>query len=138
NAKRMRLEIDDEPFDLTGGMLHAYQRVLDLRTGVLTRRLEWTSPGGRRIEVVSERLVCLARKHVFALRYTVRAIDFSGVARLTSAIEGEVKNLQAGDDPRVGSTITAPPLALVSAEAVGDGLALIHRTRNSGFTLVSA
>ncbi len=138
NAKRMRLEIDDEPFDLTGGTLHAYQRVLDLRTGVLTRRLEWTSPGGRRIEVVSERLVCLARKHVFALRYTVRAIDFSGEARLTSAIEGEVKNLEAGDDPRVGSTITAPPLALVSAEAVGDGLALIHRTRNSGFTLVSA
>lgn len=137
NAKRVVLEISGEPFDLTTGTLKAYSRALDLRTGLVTRNIEWVSPAGREVRVETRRLVSLPRKHIFALEYAVTAVN-GGAVRVSSIIDGQVKNIEAGDDPRVGSTITAPPLTLMSAEPLQGGVGLVHKTRNSGFTLVSA
>jgi len=138
NAKRITLEFDGERFALTTGEIKAYTRTLDLRTGLVTRAIDWISPRGHRVTIHSRRLVSLSRKHVFAVQYAVTSVDFTGTVRLTSTIEGRVKNIEAGDDPRVGSTITAPPLVLQAIEA-GDAVqAMTHRTRNSGFSLVSA
>src|SRR4051812_838070 len=43
NGKLMRLLVDDEPFDVRYGELRSHERVLDLRSGLLDRRVEWTS-----------------------------------------------------------------------------------------------
>src|ERR1044071_7194029 len=43
-GKVIRLLGDDEPFDIRYGYLGSHERVLDLRAGVLRRRVEWTSP----------------------------------------------------------------------------------------------
>ena len=48
NAKGIALWLEDECFDSLQGCLDSYERVLDFRTGVLRRTLEWTSPQGRR------------------------------------------------------------------------------------------
>ncbi len=138
NAKRIQLELDGERFELLSGEVKAYSRTFDLRTGLVTRVIDWVSPRGHRVQIASRRLVSLTRKHIFAVHYSVTSVDFTGVARLTSSIEGLVKNIEAGDDPRVGSTITAPPLQLQAVVAGADLLALEHRTRHSGFSLVSA
>ena len=55
NGKLIRLLVDDEPFDVRYGELRAHERVLDLRAGVLRRRVEWTSPAGRTVRVTSVR-----------------------------------------------------------------------------------
>ena len=57
NGKLIRLLVDDEPFDVRYGQLHDHERVLDLRAGMLTGSVDWTSPAGRRIRVRSTRLV---------------------------------------------------------------------------------
>src|SRR5881396_1590715 len=44
NGKIIRLLVDDEPFDVRYGELNAHERVLDLRAGVLHRRVDWKSP----------------------------------------------------------------------------------------------
>ena len=41
NGKIIRLLVDDEPFDVRYGELLAHERELDLRAGVLRRRMEW-------------------------------------------------------------------------------------------------
>ena len=41
NGKVMRLLVDDEPFDVRYGSLRRHQRVLDFRTGLLQRDVEW-------------------------------------------------------------------------------------------------
>ena len=46
NGKIIRLLVDDEPFDIRYGTLHAHERVLDLRAGTLTRTVDWSSPPG--------------------------------------------------------------------------------------------
>jgi len=46
NGKIIRLLVDDEPFDIRYGQLLSHERELDLRAGVLQRRVEWRSPAG--------------------------------------------------------------------------------------------
>ncbi|HYD79409.1 MAG TPA: glycosyl hydrolase family 65 protein [Paucimonas sp.] len=138
NGKRIELWIGDERFDLAQGVILNYRRFVDFRHGVATRVLEWESPKRQRVAITSERIVPLRHKHLFALRYQVKPINFAGQIRLVSALDGAVKNVEAGDDPRVGSAVSGPALHLVDAKQADDFSALVHRTRNSGFTLVSA
>src|SRR5215213_9282057 len=53
NGKIIRLLVDDEPFDLRYGRLLAHERELDLRAGVLRRRVEWSSAAGVSVGVRS-------------------------------------------------------------------------------------
>jgi alpha,alpha-trehalose phosphorylase len=138
NAKRIDLYAGGERFDLLHGTIIAYERALDFRTGILTRSVEWVSPRGRRLAVESRRLVCFEHKHLFAIQYRVMPLNFSGRIRLVASLDGRVRNLEAGDDPRVGSSVSGPALRLREVEQTEDFSALVHRTRNSGLTLVSA
>lgn len=54
----MDIRINGEPLDLTAGSCRDYRRWLDLRTGLLTRRFVWVSPGGVRCSSCSGAL-CL-------------------------------------------------------------------------------
>ncbi|MEW6704739.1 MAG: glycosyl hydrolase family 65 protein [Pseudomonadota bacterium] len=138
NGKRIELWLDEERFDLLQGRTLRYERTLDLREGVLRRTVNWQSPEGRHVEVVSERLVCLKRKHVFAIRYAVRLLNFEGRVKLVSALDARTRNLEAGDDPRVGSHVKVPPLQWLESRQTDSGVRLVHRTRTSSLTLVSA
>jgi alpha,alpha-trehalose phosphorylase len=51
NGKVIRLQVDDEPFDVRYGELRAHERRLDLRAGVLERRADWISPTRRPVRV---------------------------------------------------------------------------------------
>ncbi|MES2072304.1 MAG: glycosyl hydrolase family 65 protein [Pseudomonadota bacterium] len=138
NAKCIQCWLGDERFDLLQGTVTDYERSLDFRTGVLSRSLKWTSPEGRQALLRSQRLVCFENKHLFAIHYEITPLNFSTNIRVVSAVDGAVKNVEAGDDPRVGSSITGPVLDLVEVSQDGAYSALVHRTRNSGFMLVSA
>lgn len=138
NAKGIELWLGDERVDLLQGTLANYERSLDFRTGVLLRKLEWTSPGGKQVAISSRRVVCFEHKHLFAIEYAVTPLNFSGTLRLLSRVDGAVRNLEAGDDPRVGSAVSGPALALVGIEQDASFSAIVQRTHNSGFTLVSA
>jgi alpha,alpha-trehalose phosphorylase len=138
NAKGVEIEIDGERFDPLTGTLGRYERTLDLRSGVLVRFLEWTAPGGKRIALRSRRVVSFANKHLFAIEVELTPLNFSGTVTLKSFVDGAVKNQEAGDDPRVGSAVSGPALKTVSTEQDGAFSALVQRTHNSGFSLVSA
>ncbi|UOD32397.1 glycoside hydrolase family 65 protein [Massilia violaceinigra] len=138
NAKGIEVWLGDERFDPLQGTLDRYERVLDFRTGVLRRSLEWTSASGKRLGLVTRRVVSLADKHLFALDVELTALNFSGAVRVVSTIDGAVRNQEAGDDPRIGSAVSGPALHLLAVEQGASMSSLTQRTHNSGFTLVSA
>jgi len=138
NAKRVALSVDGDRFGSDGAGIRAWERTLDFRTGILTRTVEWETASGKRVRIASRRLVSFARKHVAAIEYAVTPLNFSGRIELVADIDAAVGNLQAGDDPRVGSALTGPAL-LETGRAVDDALALLEqRTRHSGFALATA
>ena len=56
DGKIMRLLVEDEPLDIHRGRLEHHERVLDFRSGVLERRMTWTSQGGRSVRVRTRRV----------------------------------------------------------------------------------
>jgi alpha,alpha-trehalose phosphorylase len=138
NAKCIEASAGTERFNLAACSVHAYERTLDFGTGLLERRVELEAPSGKRLRIVSRRLASFARKHVAALEYIVTPLNFDGPLRIVTRIDSAVANLQAGDDPRVGSAVAGVALLTVARKQTETGLMLLQRTRNSGFMLATA
>ena len=67
----IKLFVNNERFRLDRGRLLAYNRTLDLHTGVLSRTVRWESPNGIRLAITSERFASLADEHLGIIRYSV-------------------------------------------------------------------
>lgn len=85
------VHLDGERFGLDRGVVSAYQRSLDLRTGLLTRKLRWTSPGGRSATITLERFASMADQHLFYLRCQVTP-EFNGVVEMRASLHGCMDN----------------------------------------------
>ena len=75
DGKIIRLLVEDEPFDVRYGKLKSHERVLDLKSGLLTRTAEWESPAHSAVRVRSARLVSLRHRALAAVLYEVETID---------------------------------------------------------------
>jgi len=137
NGKLIRLLVDDQPFDVRYGQLVAHERVLDFRTGLLRRQVEWVSPGGRGVRVRSARLVSLVQRSVAAICYEVEALDTAVRVVLQSELVANETLPPSGGDPREAAVLLAP---LVSEDHAcdGTGASLLHRTAVSGLRVGAA
>ncbi len=89
DVTNIELNLNGERFDLLQGTIDAFERRLNLKTGLLTRDVKWTSPKGARYTLKFERIVSLRRLHTIALRVTVTpAADCKIVFK--SGIDGRV------------------------------------------------
>src|SRR5664279_534323 len=138
DGKRIQLHVGADPFDLATGSVEAYERSLDLRTGVLTRSVRWRAPRGAVIELVVRRLVSLKRPRVAAIDFAVTVVDGSAPLRIVSAINAEVRNQEVSEDPRVGAHLPDGALRTVHREASGTWGAVVQRTRSTRLALVAA
>jgi alpha,alpha-trehalose phosphorylase len=150
NGKLIRLLVDDEPFDLRYGECARHERELDLRDGVLRRRVRWVSPAGRSVEVQSARLVSFSQRAVAAICYEVKPtagsarivlqselvanepLGYDGVARTDRA---SATGHELGD-PRAAAALLRPLVAEYqgSRELRAE---LVHATANSGLRMAA-
>jgi alpha,alpha-trehalose phosphorylase len=137
NGKLIRLLVNDEPFDVRYGELRSHERVLDLRAGTLTRKVEWTSPAGDSVRVTSVRLVSLVQRAVAAICYEVEAVDRPVRIVAQSELVANESLPGGGNDPRVSAALESP---LVAEESVADKetVVMVHRTRRSGLRVGAA
>jgi alpha,alpha-trehalose phosphorylase len=137
NGKLIRLLVDDEPFDVRYGELLRHERVLDFRAGTLSRRAEWVSPAGRTVRITAVRLVSLTQRSIAAISYQVESLDGPVRVVLQSELVANEELPPAGGDPRVAAALEAP-LEGVQHGANASRAGLIHRTKNSGLTMMAA
>lgn len=135
NAKGVEIAIDGEPFNLASGVILAYERSLDFREGVLARSVEWKSPAGKRVRVVSRRLVSLARSAILAQSVSVTPLDADATIEFVATLNSAVRGTEESFDPRLGSGASARALSTVEAVATPGRSVLVSRTHNSGLTL---
>ena len=107
DAKLLKLYVDDEPLLLGDADLDQYERAMDFRTGVSYRQLVWRTPAGKRVQIRSERMVCLEHRHLAVMRLEVTLLD--GNAPIV--ISSQLLNRQDGEDEYH-----------VSAAALGEGI----------------
>jgi len=137
NGKLIRLLVEDEPLDIRYGELRSHERVLDLRAGVLRRKLEWVSPTGRAIRISSTRLVSLAQRAVAAIRYEVETLDGPTPVVVQSELVANEKPPVAESDPRAAAALASPLHSVYSGDRDSRVL-LEHSTHASGLTMAAA
>ena len=135
NAKGVEISIDGERFNLAAGAIVAYERSLDFREGVLVRKVEWKSRAGRRVRIVSKRLISLSRSAILAQSVAVTLLDADATIEFVTSIDSAVRGGEESFDPRLGSGVSARSLSTVETTVVPGRSALVSRTHNSGLTL---
>jgi alpha,alpha-trehalose phosphorylase len=137
NGKIMRLLVDDQALDLRYGVLRNHERVLDLRAGVLERRLEWESPSGKLVRVASTRLVSFTQRAVAAILYEVEAVtDPVTVVVQSELVANETLPDPDDDDPRLAAALRAPLEPELHMDR-DTRAALVHTTRASRLTVAA-
>ncbi|RFA30763.1 trehalose 6-phosphate phosphorylase [Alkalilimnicola ehrlichii] len=89
----LRFRIERGPWFHPGHveLLHYRQR-LDLRQGILRRRIRFRDAAGRICRVESRRLVHASAIHLAAQEITVTAENWSGIVEFQSALDGRIVN----------------------------------------------
>jgi len=135
DAKVFRLYVDDEPFYLPTASLQLYERVLDMREGILERRVLWETAIGKQVLIESRRLVSLQYRHVAAISYQVTILNDDAPVIISSEVVGEQENQTGLDDPRQGRGFTYKVLLPQGHQTSDQRLVMSHRVCNSGMTI---
>jgi alpha,alpha-trehalose phosphorylase len=141
DATVVKLYVDDEPLFLPTARLRDYGRVLDMRAGVLTRELTWSTAGGKQVVVRSMRLVSLEHRHVAAVQYEVVLPQDSAPVVLSSEVVNR-QDADAGDpaqqpsgDPRLATSPQERVLHERCRSVEGMRLQVGYQTAHSEMTL---
>jgi trehalose 6-phosphate phosphatase len=135
NWLALTFAIDDGPwFALAAVDLLDYRQELDLRRGVLIRRLRFRDDSGHTTRLVERRLVHMEHEHLAALETTLVAEDWSGKVRVRSALDGTVENAGVARYRDLASRHLEP----VDTEADDDTILLRVETNQSHVRIAEA
>ena len=146
DAKVMRVYVDDEPLSLDVADVREYERTLDMRDGVLRRRIRWMTPSGKDVLVEDERMVSFEEKHLVVLRLEVTVLNADAPVTVSCQLinrqDGQdvyggtpIASKKAGFDPRKADRIQERVLQPQDYWQEGGRTALSYRVTESGMTL---
>lgn len=146
DAKVMRVYVDDEPLSFDVADVREYERTLDMREGVLRRRVLWMTPSGKEVLLEDERMVSFEEKHLAVLRLSVTVLNADAPVTVSCQIinrqDGEnvyggrpTASKKAGFDPRKAERITERVLQPQEYWQDAARSALSYRVNESGMTL---
>jgi trehalose/maltose hydrolase-like predicted phosphorylase len=130
DGKLIRILVNDEPLDVRYGELYHHERVLDFRSGTLTRTLDWASPAGQRVRVRSTRLVSFVQRAVAAIELVVEAVDEPIRFVIQSELVANEELPRMKSDPRVSAILDRPLVGVEHTRHEKGGI-LLHHTRAS-------
>ena len=125
---------DDGWFDIRSVSLLGYRQVLDLRRGILSRTFHFRDRRDRECRVESRRFVHMGRVHLAAHETRITALNWAGLIRVRSALDGTVVNDGVARYRRLSNRHLEP---LRSGEE-GGVLYLLVRTNQSSLQVAQA
>ncbi|WP_293695913.1 glycosyl hydrolase family 65 protein [uncultured Agrococcus sp.] len=144
DAKVMRVFVDDEPLSLDLADIRDYERVLDLRTGQLTRSMRWVTPSGKHVQIDSSTMVSFEDRHLAVMSLTVTVLNADAAVEIDCQVVnrqdggdvyGAVSQTAAEIDPRRAEQISERVLVPQECWQQGRRTALSYRAANSGMTV---
>lgn len=130
DGKLIRLHVGDSPFDVRYGQVRSHERALDLRSGILERRTEWTAPNGSTVRVTSRRLVSFSERVLAAIYYEVEPVDSGFYAAIQSDLLANDGTAEPSSDPRDAAPLVRP-LHSELHQSRDHRAVLVHRTDRS-------
>ena len=100
DSKIIKLYVDDEPFFLPTASLQRFERVLDMKKGVLDRDLVWETAYGKQVSIKSRRIVSFQHRHLAAIFYEVTLLNAEAPVIISSQMVNEDTREAEKGDPR--------------------------------------
>jgi maltose phosphorylase len=94
----INVSVDGEELDLNKSEILSFYRDLDMKSGLLTRRFVAQLASGKQIEIHSRRFLSIADQEIGAIRYSVKALNFSGSISFEPFVDGDVVNEDSNYD----------------------------------------
>ncbi|NED96878.1 glycoside hydrolase family 65 protein [Phytoactinopolyspora alkaliphila] len=149
DAKGIRVHVDDEAFSLADGDIREYQRTLDLREGVLSRRLLWVTSSGKEVLVEDDRLVSFTDRNLAIMRLEVTVLNADAAVIIDSLLvdrcggreDGSAANGRASEerlDPRRAERLTEHTLRPAGHRQDDARSVLCHQVATSRMRLAVA
>jgi alpha,alpha-trehalase len=122
-------------FDIGAADVLGFQQTLDLRVGILERRIRFRHAGNRETTWVSRRLVHLGDPHLAAIQWIVTPENWSGRIEIRSALDGHVSNQGVA---RYRDLSSQHLEVLETGRSGEDGVYLAAQTNQSHIRMVQA
>jgi trehalose/maltose hydrolase-like predicted phosphorylase len=126
---------DGEWLNLNRDEVVSYRQELDLRAGVLVRRMRVRDKNGRETSIESRRLVHMGQPHLAAIELTVRPENWSGEVEVLSALDGRVINAGVARYRQLNSKHLTP---IAARPLDGNGMLLVVETNQSHLRIAEA
>src|ERR671912_135798 len=86
----IHISIENQKLDLAKCKVEDFKRVLDMKTGLLSRSFAATLPDGKKVKVESKRFCSMANGEVGAIRYSIKPLNFTSKATISIYIDADV------------------------------------------------
>ena len=94
----INVNVDGEELDLATAKVANFKRVLNMQEGILQRSFVATLASGKQIEVQSTRFTSIVDTDNAVIRYSVKALNFSGKLTFTPLLDLNVMNQDSNYD----------------------------------------
>jgi len=122
-----RLELDGELLDLKTADFRDFLRILDLKTGVLSRSFVWLTKSGKEVELTFERFLSMKEPHWGGQRLRARALNFDGDLNITAGLDFSLSHMSAGENR----------WNCITNKAEGNFCEIVAQTKQSGHLVCS-
>jgi maltose phosphorylase len=96
----IHISIENHKLDLAKNKVEDFRRVLDMKTGLLSRSFVATLADGKKIKVESKRFCSMAHGEIGAIRYAFTPLNFSAKVMLSIYIDADVVNKDSNYDEK--------------------------------------
>ncbi len=121
----IHVQVDGEELDLATAKVANFKRDLNMKEGFLKRTFEATLPSGKQVAVTSTRFLSIVDDEGGAIRYEVKALNFSGDIKFTAFVDGDIENEDSNYDEKFW--------AEVAKENTAGEAYLVNETLKTGF-----
>lgn len=128
-----RICFEGETLNLGTSKISSFRRVLDLKTGILTRSFIWKTESGREISVAFERFLSMQDAYIGCQKITLQPIGFSGEAEVFVGLDFSEEHRAYEDNFwKKAVSENGKDFVSLSAETVGTGQQVYSGCRFSG------
>jgi len=96
----INVSVDGEELDLGNMIIESFQRVLDMKSGTLSRSFVASFKSGKKVKVSSLRFLSIVTPEVGAIRYTVQPLNFSSAIKISPYVDFDVVNEDSNYDEK--------------------------------------
>lgn len=113
------IALDGESFSLSDGTVEDFEESLDMRSGILVRKIRWRSPNRKTSSLRFTRFLCAGIPHAAVQKIEIEALDWSGRAELIWEYDVAQKTYFRCGDP-AKPHVACPHCAVVTTAATNE------------------